>query len=59
MSQSKEKQIRIFQVVTLGEKLGSEDIARLLKEKITLNPKKPDVYFTVTEQIEEAVSVKP
>jgi len=59
MQQSKEEQIRIFQVVTLGERLRSEDIVKLLKEQITLDPKQPNVYFTVTEQTEAAILVKP
>jgi len=58
MAQSKEERIRIFQVVSLGEKLSGEEIAKILKKEITLNPKKPDAYFTVTEHPEESIAVK-
>ena len=58
MAQSKEERIRIFQVVSLGEDLLCEDIAKILKKELTLNPRKPNVYFTVTEHTEESIAVK-
>jgi len=59
MVENKREVIKIFQVVTLGEKLLCEDIANLLKEHITLNPGQPNVYFTVTEKTEETIPAKP
>ncbi|MCF7908639.1 MAG: hypothetical protein K9L86_07215 [Candidatus Omnitrophica bacterium] len=58
MLKNKEERIRIFQVVSLGEELACEEIAKILKKDITLNPEKPDVYFTVTEHPEESIVVK-
>jgi len=55
MSPERREVIKIFQVVTLGEKLLCEDIAKLLKKEITLNPEEPNVYFTVTEQSEDPI----
>ena len=58
MAQSKTERIKIFQVVSLGEDLLCEDIAEILKKELTLNSKKPNVYFTVTEHTEEGIVVK-
>lgn len=49
MARTKKETIKIFKIVSLGEELCPEDISRILKEEITLNSKKPDIFFTVTE----------
>jgi hypothetical protein len=55
MKKVKEKKqlVKIFRVVSLGDEIRPHDIEDLLTKKITLDPKRPDTFFTVSECIEE------
>ena len=49
MKIKKKAVVKIFQIVSLGEEVASRDIKDVLVNSITINPKKPNAFFTVTD----------
>ena len=44
---------KVFRIVSLGEEILPTDIHKILVNAITLDPKKPDTFFTVVDCTEE------
>ncbi len=59
MKKDRKEQLKVFRIVSLGERMLPQDIAELLQKEITLNPEKPDIFFTVEECSPEDIKSLP